>query len=281
MIANAMNLITDNKLLADEVLRKIGRNVVMFQQIELMLKNILAGSQISGFASQLETNKQLRQEKFKGQTMGGLITQFADEVLTDVVPPATEPKEITEPWVSYRHQVSVESDSYGAFKSDMLKITSARNELIHHFLPRWQPNSPDVLNQACVYLDEQHAQVLPLHEKLKSMLQSMVSSSQVFSDFMDGEGGEWLELQWLQTCELVTCLRDLASKKSKSTDWVCLAGANSLAKQKFPEEFENLEKRYGHSNLKRILIACKLFEVEDEPMSDGDIRTRYRLNPAS
>jgi hypothetical protein len=282
-----MNLTTDNKLIADEVLRKIGRNVVTFQQIEFMLKSILESSEIDGFASQIEKNKQLRQEKFKCQTMGQLTTQLSDEVLIDTAPlttnpnEITEPKEITEPWLSYRHQVKFTKEHCDVFKNDLLKITSARNELIHHFLPKWQPNSLDVLNQACVYLDEQHTKTLPVHEKLKSVLQSMMSARQVASDFMNGEGAEWFELQWLQTSKLVIYLRDLASTKSKFTDWIYLAGANSIAKQKFPQEFENLETQYGHSNLKKILVACELFEIEDEFMSNGNIRTRYRLKPVT
>jgi hypothetical protein len=276
-----MNLTTDNKLLADEVLRKIGRNVVTFQQIEHMLKAILANHQISGFANELETNIRLRKDKFKGQTMGGLATQLVDQVLTGTLQPEAEPTEVKEPWISVRHQLSVGSEFSDELNSDLLRITSARNELIHHFLPKWQPDSHDALDQACIYLDDQRTQILPLHEKLKSILQKMVQSSQVTANFMAGVGGEWLELQWLQTSELITFLRDLASKKSKSSGWIYLAGAGSVAKEKCSEDWGNLERIYGYSSLKEILIACELFEVDDEVMSNGHVRTRYRLKPAA
>jgi hypothetical protein len=37
----------------DEVLRKIGRNMILFQQLEQLLKFVVANGSLSGFTSQL------------------------------------------------------------------------------------------------------------------------------------------------------------------------------------------------------------------------------------
>jgi hypothetical protein len=281
LVTKDVSLTTSNKILSDEVLRKIGRNVVIFQQIENMLKIILAHSQINGFASELESNIQARIVKFKGQTMGGLASQFVDEVLTDSAPQKKEPEKIEEPWFSFKFSIAAESNFYENQISNLEMVTKARNELIHHFLPMWQPDSPDVLNQACMYLDAQRTQSLPLHEQLRSFVQSMIDGSQKFAEFVAREGDKFSDIFWLQNSELVIFLRDLASKKSNLAGWIYLAGVGSMVKQKFPEDFENLELRYGYSNLKNILIACELFEIEDEAMSTGTVRTRYRLKSSA
>ena len=46
--------------LQDEVLRKIGRNLLIFQQIEGLLKMILGNSQVQGYARELAFKQEQR-----------------------------------------------------------------------------------------------------------------------------------------------------------------------------------------------------------------------------
>jgi len=39
----------------DEVLRKVGRNLLLFQQIELLLKALLSSAGIAGYAAEIPT----------------------------------------------------------------------------------------------------------------------------------------------------------------------------------------------------------------------------------
>jgi hypothetical protein len=41
----------------DEVLKNIGRNMMLFQQLETLLKYIIANGNISGYINQLEDKK--------------------------------------------------------------------------------------------------------------------------------------------------------------------------------------------------------------------------------
>ena len=53
---------------SDAVLRKIGRNVVLFQQIEGLLKFLVANHKVDGSTSTLEERRQHRVEKAHKQT---------------------------------------------------------------------------------------------------------------------------------------------------------------------------------------------------------------------
>lgn len=44
-----------------------------------------------------------------------------------------------------------------------------------------------------------------------------------------------------------------------------------------PDAVTRMEERYGHSTLKQLLIASELFDVLDEPLSNGGFRTIYRV----
>ena len=57
----------------DEVLRKIGRNMLLFQQLEHMLKYLIANGQFSGNVGEVKSNVERRAERVGKQTMGMLL----------------------------------------------------------------------------------------------------------------------------------------------------------------------------------------------------------------
>ena len=63
-----------NKL--DETFQKIGRNVLAYQRLELMLKFIISNSKIEGSASELNTNVLRNKERVSRQTMGVLVGEL-------------------------------------------------------------------------------------------------------------------------------------------------------------------------------------------------------------
>ena len=64
----------------DEVLRKIGRNLVNFQKIEQLLKGVILSSRMSGYVSELENYHKQKSEEIHTQTMG--LIMVALEITT-------------------------------------------------------------------------------------------------------------------------------------------------------------------------------------------------------
>ena len=64
----------------NEVLRKIGRNMLLFQQMEHMLKYLIANGQFSGNVGEIKANVEQRAERVCKQTMGMLAGQYLDEI---------------------------------------------------------------------------------------------------------------------------------------------------------------------------------------------------------
>jgi hypothetical protein len=268
----------EQQSLNNEVLRKIGRNLLLFQQIEALLKHLAANSQVDGSLSDLKERQARLQEKVQKQMMGQLIDHYVGKTLAA---PDAEPqglKDISEPWI--RTTFVIEADAqFREQQSEHIKLMLAeRNDFVHHFLPRWRPDSLAQMMDAAAYLDSQREKVVPVLEHLKSVVKSMQEIYQFqVALFNSDEGERLLELILLQASPLVSLLCDIASRHQRPDGWTCLAHAGQLVRCQEREAVEKMKERYGHRTLKGLLVASELFEILDEPLPSGGSRTVYRL----
>ena len=157
-------------------------------------------------------------------------------------------------------------------------MTDARNDLVHHFLPRWQPNSAEKLEEALAYLDAQREKVLPMHEHLMSSVQHLQDGAKKLVEFIASpEYEKQVELMWLQASPLVSLFCDVAIQRYRKDGWTYLAQAGDLAAKELPDEVKHLEERYGFKTLKMLLIGSEMFEIFDEPLVNGGFRTLYKV----
>ena len=174
-----------NKLIKT-VEQKIGRNVLLFQQMEALLKHLLACSNISGPFDEIANILEKRGASVDKQTMGYLVEQFKRNVLSGAqeVSPAAE--EIIQGWVTSIFQINVEvgSPEHQSLEESMTSIVQKRNALIHQLLPILDLSSIDGANTAIQYLDEQHQQILPTFTQLKSFVNFLYDSNQAITAYI-------------------------------------------------------------------------------------------------
>lgn len=264
--------------LQDEVLRMVGRNLLIFQQIEGLLKMILGNSKVQGYARKLALKQEQRINGIQKDMMGQLIKQYFDEVLSssDEEPPG--PRAMAEPWLSCSFKITVDA----AFAENQLEafeiMREERNRLVHHFLSNWQPNSPEDLPLASDYLDKQRKKILPIWEHLKSVAETMQQAKQMQAKCIaSDEFTRQLELSWLQQSPLIQLFCDIAMQIGRSDGWACLALAGKLVHMQLADDVVHMKARYGHHSLKKLLIASNLFEIWDKALPHGGYRTFYRI----
>lgn len=266
------------KILGDEVLRKIGRNVLLFQQIEGLLKFLVANHHSDGSSTDFAERRREWVEAVQGMTMGVLKQHYTDGILSDAGESTKEPEESAQSWISITFSLKAKSEFYNSQGASLKLMVNERNDLIHHFLPRWQPESLEHLAAATSYLDQQREKVLPMFEHLKSVAESMQETQQAMGDFLRSDQGKrQFELIWLQHSPLVTLLREMAIQKARPDGWTYLSHAGQLARIHEPDAVTRMEELYGHSTLKQLLIASELFDVLDELLSNESFRTIYRV----
>jgi len=70
--------------LKQNLFARIGRNVVLFQQLEMLLKVLVSMSEISGLASELESKRKKRTQETFRKTLGQLAGDYVEGILEPV-----------------------------------------------------------------------------------------------------------------------------------------------------------------------------------------------------
>ena len=270
---------TERKPDVDEVLRRIGRNLLLFQHIEHLLKHLMSNARFEGTIASAPANHEQRRAKIHKQILGQLAGQFADDVLADAGE-RDAPESLSEAWFSFGFTIQTDSAFVEQHTAEMKAVVDARNDLIHHFLPRWSPASEESNREALTYLDDQRARALPMRDRLQGFAKALQDAAAAHAEFIASpEGVRQFELQWLRHSRVVLLLGELATRTNRVDGWMVLATAGQIVGREEPDELKHMTERYGHRTLKKLLQATELFDIEEEPTARGGTRTIYRINP--
>ncbi len=276
-----MFFLIDLKPKTNEVLRRVGRNLIVFQQIEHFLKVLLANHKNAGTPENYASNLQDQTECINKKMLGHLVDKYGTDVLQDAGAEVPE-NERADDWFRFSFHISGDTEFVESMRRDLKLMTDERNELVHHFLPRWQPNALDKLEEALAYLDVQREKVLPIYEHLRSTVQHFQDGAKKLAEIITSpEYEKQVELMWLQASPLVNLFCNVAIQCQRMDGWTYLAQAGDLATKELPDEVMYLKERYGFKTLKKLLIGAEMFEIFDEPLVGGAFRTLYKVRSST
>ena len=252
--------------------------MLLFQQMEGMLKYLVAHGRFSGSASELKAKHEKHIATVHKQTMGQLVGQFLENTYSNCEESTEEQIEPKEAFFSFSFSVETDAANYEIQKQAMASIVADRNELIHHLLPRFDPTSIESCMKTDQYLDQQRENLLPQWYTLKSIADTLREGRKIQGKFLGSdEGKKWFELSWLRQSRLVKLLGEISVQMARPDGWTLLNVAGELIQKHAPEEKACLREKYGHKTLKGLIIATELFDVLEEPTDKGGIRLLYRL----
>lgn len=264
----------------NEVFRKIGRNIMLFQQLESLLKYLVINSNISGYASDINELRVRRAASIGKQTMGTLIGQYVEISNPNYEENESDPNEITEPFISFSFRIGCDSVYYETRKEELARMVAERNELVHHLLPCFDRTSAESCENLGKKLDRQSDNIKKEIAELESKATRLHKGSKKMADFLVSEEVKrQIELSFLRQSRLVILLGDIAIQTKRSDGWALLTVADHLVKQHAPEEIALLKERYGHKSLKKLMLATEIFDFFDENTKKGGFRVLYRLKP--
>lgn len=264
--------------LVKEVERKIGRNILLFQQLEYLLKDIVANGQISGFSSELESNIATRKSCIDKQTMGKLVGQFVESHNPTRDDFSTEADELTESYISFDFRVVTDENYYKEKKESLSRIVLERNNLVHHLLPQLDLNSFESCKKVEINLDEQADKTRSEISNLQSLAKALSDGRKALFDYLaSNEGKKEISLSFLRQDRLVILLVDIASQLGRDDGWTSMSIAGQLLKQHAPDELALLHKGNEHKSLKALMLKTESFEFYEEQTVKGGKRDLYRL----
>jgi len=256
----------------NDVYRKIGRNVMLLQKIEMLLKYLLSRRDISGYSNEIKIIADKKLEYYDNKNMGQLLEDFFKE---DISPAQDKsPESLTGIWISFdimfNKDVKLKKKSQESF--DLLRKN--RNILVHNSLPNWDYlNSIEGCESACIDLDHQYDNhIKPTFHCLKAYTEMLQEG------FQEGikELVDKLTNDSLVNSSLIYLLSEIAGQKVRQDGWISLDVAISTIKKRSPEELNSLEQKFGFKKLKDLMKATNLFEFSDESTKKGGRRILYR-----
>lgn len=262
----------------DEVLRRVGRNLVVFQQVEHVLKFLTTHAGFHAPARQFAERFAKHAESIARKSMGDLAVKLTGTVLTRDERDTT-PEEVDEAWFGFRFTVETDTESVARHEAELKELVDRRNELVHHFLPRWQAAVDGDAETTLSWLDAQREAAIGMLDRLQGWAQTVQTArKEQAAFFASDEGQRQLELVILRSSRLVVMLGQIAMATPRADGWTLLASAGHLIKREAPEELAGLRARFGYTTLKAVLLATELFDATEESTPGGGTRTIYRIN---
>ena len=181
--------------------------------------------------------------------------------------------------MDWRYTVFAEADVLAQHDQEMAALVKARNELIHGFLPRWEAATDGDYQGALDHLDAQHTQLTTMYDRLDQWARNLAAALLTTGEFLQSdEVQRVVELALLLASGLIQALVNFARRHHDADGWVALAAANKHIGGAAPRQLHDLEKRFGHPDLRTIVKASGVFELQKRPGSAGQKRTHFRVN---
>ena len=270
----------DIEELKNEVLRKIGRNVVLYQQFEVMLKFLVTHGNFSGYVCDLEKIKEQKKAKVMKHTLGQVAGEFLENTHGEYKETEKELPELPEKIMHMSFSFKIQSDEnlYLQKKENLAKIIQERNELIHQFVLNFNLNTIESLIQAESYLDAKREALLPELENAKQYLKALDEVRKEFAKFIvSGEADRLWELDELRQEYVVKLLGQIIAVAKRNDGWTLLTHAGHFLHQNAPDQLEEVKKKYKCRTLKDLIIKTEIFDLEEELTPKGGKRAIYRF----
>ncbi|MCL8329456.1 MULTISPECIES: OST-HTH/LOTUS domain-containing protein [Pseudomonas] len=265
------------------VQRKLGRCLLRLQQYERQLKAMVAHGELSGPADQLQTIREQKITHTQKKTMGTLVGMLIESFLTSSLPneekSQTESDANVQTWFSYRCQMEMPAEYYEATKATLKELVDLRNELVHHFLERFDLWSESGCQAADGFLEESYEAINRHYLNLQCWAKAMdkartemasIVQSQAFSDVLDGIHADG-SVSWPDS-GIGRCLREAETKLAED-GWTRL---NAAIRWIGSTDSEQTPKRYGCSSWRHVLHESQQFEIRKSQAGDEHTVVWYR-----
>lgn len=277
-----------------EVQRKLGRCLLRLQQYELLLKTIAAHQVVEGPADQLQDIRDGQAAELKNKTLGQVVATFRETFLSiepsrttgsrHEGPPAGELKTA---WMRLHTTIATDADAHAETTRQLRELVALRNELVHHFIEKFNVWTLDGCREASAYLDAAYGTIdshlLALHDLQKNMQEAYAVTAaflaskeweDIFVHGIEPDGA----VDWSRAT-IVQLLRKAATPARSLDGWTNLAAAIAFVGA---TDGEHTPKRYGCSSWRQVLHESKQFDVRrDKPSAIESRATWYRVRGAS
>lgn len=270
--------------LSDEVLRRVGRNMVLFQQIEDMLKRVLRLADVKFELDPATHQHSMKMADESRSTLGQLAGRFTNDVMVDTSSHHAQAvagavaDDVRTVQLAVAYHVQMEADHFAVMEANLAMVTEERNELAHHFLPHWRPDDDAAMEAALAYLDAQREKVLPVWSFLASQVRGI---HDFYQHTLTGPVPELLVKALSAGNTLAEWMAKYVKTHGNADGWAYLDQAGSVVEREAPGLLKQAKQELACKTLKAALLKLERFEVMEEPLANGGHRGLFRVPPAA
>lgn len=254
----------------------LGKCLLRLQEYESLLKHMLPQAAVSGPASDIPASIAKKRSSLQKKMMGELVGTLTESFLTGEHADQEERTSSVQEdgntiWVESRTQVVFSAERYVETKAGLKEVVALRNELVHHFIDKFDLSNAEGCADAQGFLEASYQSIDDHFTLLRAWNEAMieaqvriasVTTEPAFLDFLDGILPDGT-VEWARA-GIVQGLRD-AEERLAVSGWTDLSEAIAWISKSCPEQ---TPKRFGCSSWRQALHESRQFEIRKE-VADG------------
>lgn len=271
-----------------DVQRLLGRCMVRIQQYEIALKSLLVHHEIAGPVETLEGQIEKRTEELSGETLGTLKKKLFKSF---VVPEGFERELLPEDKtptdrisVAHSFRMTLYPEQWAQTKSSIDEFVALRNELVHHFLSRFNIWEKQGCLDAMAYLEDSYLRIDARFQELRAWMMAMHEAGEAVASFVKSQAHhDWLvnginpdgSFEWQQT-GIVRALRTEVQALA-GDNWAPLEAVKAQVLARHPDQ---TPQKYRCTTWQQVLTESTEFDLEYRRESDASPKRAWvRLRP--
>lgn len=273
-----------------DVQRKLGRCLLRLQQYENLLKALVAHGDVAGPPAELVAVRDAQVASAQKKTLGTLVGMLTERHLTSAEEDDStdEPQGDGGPWFCFRFQLRLDASQHQATTAALKELVDLRNELVHHFLQRFNISESQACMAADAYLDASYETIDGHYLTLRGWAQVMHEAHEAMASFMKTAAFEDLLVNGIApdstvdwpASGAVRCLRE-AETRFATEGWTLLNTATTWIRAQHPDQHP---QRYGCGSWRQVIHESRLFEIRRTVNTEqgcGEVWYRSRQEEAS
>jgi hypothetical protein len=275
----------------------LGQCILKLQEYELLLKRLLENVAFSGPPAEVQAVRAEKSMSLRKKMMGELVGVLTKTFLTTAALGDNACVSIAKPenvaWVETRMQIVFAEERYTAIRDALRELVELRNELVHHFIRKFNLSTSEGCAEAEVFLSRSYIKIEEnlqlLQTWCKTLAEAQVKLATVFNDptfqnFIEGISPDGT-VDWSRA-GIVQGLRD-AEGCLAVNGWTSLSAAIERISKNSPDQSP---KRYGCSSWRQVLHESRQFDLsrrasfsypsanKSHPVATVWFRSRRRAN---
>lgn len=266
-----MTTFSDDALqeLQSEVQRLLGRCLLRLQQYERLIKAIITQHEISGPVQDLERMQAARIAESARKTLGTLVGDLLGSyiIANQIDFPLNAAADSLEDAdsVSMRTQIALSDADFVRTENGLRELVLLRNDLVHHFIDRYDLGSLDGCRRARESLIDASSKIDHRFDELRTWADDMRKIHGLMAQFVQSDEFRDLVVNGttpdgtvhLPNADIVRALQEAADELAVD-GWATVSEAGGWIAARYPEQ---LPEKYGYASWRQVVHETRTFEL--------------------